>query len=260
VVFSILYAVSFYKDSIFGFPLKYDIQFVPLAENLHQISMYLVPLPFIGIFLYTKTKGVLKKSTIIFLVALDIEMALSTGSSKVIISFVVASLFFFNMILLDKLSRKTIISIFVIELVLLFLLFILFETQIEHYIIIFFTKNDLSGARLSIYQNAFSVISNSFIIGHGPGPHVYHTEKFYDAHQTILTVLLQTGFFGLILYLLMLYKLIKSVFNNPYIFGALVTLIIYSLGGDILRRLPVWILFILLYYYTLEPRNNKIIS
>ena len=49
LAFLILFVASFFTPSLFGLPLKYYDYFVPWAENLHQVSMTLVPLPFLDL-------------------------------------------------------------------------------------------------------------------------------------------------------------------------------------------------------------------
>ena len=48
----------------------------------------------------------------------------------------------------------------------------------------------------------------------------------------------------------------KDIFKESIFLASMVPLLIYALGGDILRRLPVWILIILLMYAIKYVRSN----
>ena len=65
--------------------------------------------------------------------------------------------------------------------------------------------------------------------------------EFYDAHQSFLTAWLQGGVLGLVAFLLILYWLAKRLIGSPALFGGLIAILIYAAGGDVLRRMSVWV-------------------
>jgi hypothetical protein len=55
----------------------------------------------------------------------------------------------------------------------------------------------------------------------------------------------------------LIFQLFKTYGKDPYIIGSAAGILLYILGGDILRRLPMWIFLILFYYYS-KPRADKL--
>ena len=70
-----------------------------------------------------------------------------------------------------------------------------------------------------------------------------------STHQTLLTIFLQTGLLGLFVFLNFYIKIAKKYFLTISFFASFSALTIYILGGDIMRRLPIWLLLLLLYYW-----------
>jgi hypothetical protein len=254
---TILYLLSFWKSSIFGLPLKYYNHFVPFAENLHQISMFLVPLPFIGFNILTKEKLLLKKIFIIMIVVADILMTFSTGSTKASVAIFVGIFILVCAKLYLIIQRKYKYLIFaIVPLSIAFLL--TYINKLEQYFRLFFVENDGGNARAFLYKDALEIGSQSFVFGLGTGPHLYAIGQYFDAHQTFATAFLQAGIIGVLLLITLYYKLIRRIIKYPAIVAACSTIFFYSLGGDILRRLPIWIILVLLYYYREEDVSKSI--
>ena len=109
---------------------------------------------------------------------------------------------------------------------------------------LFFIENDGGNARGDIYFSGLLHVLESPIVGYGPGPHIEFNGKFYDAHNTILTVSLHGGFLALMSFIIFFRKLFIVTLSSYFLIAAVGALSIYALGGDVLRRLPVWVMLI----------------
>jgi O-antigen ligase len=122
----------------------------------------------------------------------------------------------------------------------------------------FFAEEDINGGRQILWSSSISKIMDSPLIGYGPGAHAsYFSSSFRDAHQTLLTVGLQAGILGIILYLVLNYKIFRKTYMDPYIVSSYTGIMLYALGGDILRRIPIWIFTVLFYYYSFNLRGEQ---
>jgi len=258
--FVTLYFVSLYTNVLFGLPLKYHDFFAPLANNLHQTAMIMVPLIFLGLFVFEKEKHKLRKYFYLFIVISLSYVALETGSFKAYIGVVFGwgvylMLMFFN--LFKGKLKNMVIAITAFTLLLLSLSN---WQQIEEKAIVIFQEEDIGEGRSSLYSNALVVGLTSPIVGLGPGPHIFKGNKFWDSHETFLTVFIQSGIIGLLLLLVLVFRIFKKMTREPALLAAVLPIFIYLLGGDIMRRLPVWLLLLFIYYYVELHSNNKLIK
>ena len=95
------------------------------------------------------------------------------------------------------------------------------------------------------------------MFGRGPGSHIEVDWEFIDAHQTFLTVLLQSGFMGLGVLVVFLARVFRSTLYSPGLFAAFAALMVYAAGGDILRRLPAWVCLFVILYWSRELRSEN---
>lgn len=257
IILSILYTISFVSPSIAGLPLRYHVFFAPLVNNLHQISMYIIPFPFIGVLIFEKERKVYLRVLIIILIILFFKMGIDTGSFKAFMGLYIAGVIYFYLKIISKVKGeiKNIIIIFSVIGSVLFTL--LYFDSLSELVLNIFKEEDVSDGRANLYSNAFKVGLSSPIVGLGTGPHILNNGHFWDAHQTLLAVFLQTGLVGLFLFVKLLVKISIKFFKTPALFTAMIPLLVYILGGDVLRRLPVWLFFLLFYYYTPEQQNLK---
>lgn len=262
IILSILYFISFFKPSLFGHNLIYaNIYFVPLTNNLHQISMFLSPLIFVGVLQLRTEKNKILKIIIILFIIIDVIMDFHTGSDKAVlgVSAGIVILIFFS--IFNYFNGKLKI------LILLFGLLFLLPTLIYNYnsinktVVEYFHKNDLNDGRYLLYTKALDLIVASPIFGYGPGTRIPNIDdKLYDAHQTFLAVSLQTGILGIIIIFFIYFKIIIRLINSPILFAAFMPILIYSIGGDILRKLSIWIFLILFYYYNKADEKQYVIN
>lgn len=249
IIFILLFIVSRYTDNIFGMPLFHYWYFSPLATNLHHTAMYIAILPFIGLMYITKVNKV-NKLVYLFFVISNIYLGLQTGSSKAILGFIVGGIVFIVLGIFSRIKgqrKKIIASMF---LVIFFALIIAIKfSAISTYIVRLFVETDSNGVRQVIYKFGFEKSLKSIIIGYGPGAHSEIGGRYIDTHQTLLTILIQSGIFGLLYFLKFNVNLVLKYSKNTLIMGAVCPIIMYALGGDIMRRLPIWIFLVLFYYF-----------
>jgi hypothetical protein len=241
----ILYIISLFVPSIFWISLRYHGYFVPLAKNLHQVSMFLAPLPFIGILIISEEKKMLVRFMAFLCAVLNSYLAMQTGSTKATIA-IIAGFFAFILLSIYRRDKNRLVYVVIFVLILIAIVNADILLKLAHD---FFVEKDEYGARAYLYSEAITVGFKSFIFGLGPGPHIYKLGKYWDAHQTFLTAFLQGGIIGVVIMFYIFGHIIKKTIKIPSIFAAVTTIFIYALGGDILRRLPIWIFLVLLYQY-----------
>lgn len=256
-ILSILYLISFTSSSLFGFTLKVFNIFHPLVKNVHHIGMFLSPLFFIGIYVFENSKGFLKKTIILIFIVLIYLMATSTNAFKAIAGIKIGILVYFFFIVVNAIGKnnKRIFLIFLIGI--LSFIFVLNVEVIYDYFSKIFIEEDTGSARGNLYTYALNKILDSPILGYGPGQHIKLGGTYYDVHQTILTVLLQGGFFAVIFYIMLLFQILKKSVQHPSLFSCFVAISIYLLGGDIIRRLPVWIFLVFIFYISIYQKNMR---
>ncbi len=255
ISYTILFILSFYIDNILGYSLVYFGYFSPLSDNVHQTAMFLVILPFIGLWCLTKNKQLTYKIITLFLIVMDVIMSISTGVFKanlaISLGFIV--LIYVKSSLLSK--GKYLLLFIIISLIGLSIAFLYFD--LIKILSEVFIDNDINEGRAFLYTEGIKTAMTSPIFGLGTGAHIYiGYGHFKDAHQTILTIFLQAGIIGVFFYFRLISKIIRSLFMSPMLFSAFIAIFVYSLGGDILRRLPIWIMLILIFYVGQPMYNN----
>lgn len=247
-ILSSLYLISFFYPSLFGYTLKVFDMFQPFVKNVHHIGMFLSPLFFLGLFILENSKGVLNKMVILIFLVLIYSMVQSTNAFKAIFgtNFGILSYVFF--IIINAIGGKNKRVFFIFLACLLSIIFVFNIELIMKYLIQIFVEEDTGSARGNLYSYALNKVLDSPLVGYGPGQHIKLNGTYYDVHQTVLTVLLQGGLFAFIFYIMLLFQIIKKTIQRPSLFACFVAISVYLLGGDILRRLPVWIFLFFLYY------------
>jgi O-antigen ligase len=261
IIYAILYLVSFFTPTIMGFPLRYYNYYSPLVDNVHQAASITCGLGFVMFYFSGRAGFFHIKLGYIILGMLFVGMALEAGSTKASMGIVAG---FFGMLIIgayNLFARRGLVSkaIFLGS-ALGFLLTVvtLNYDLIMALAIAFFTESDGQGAREALYSVGFRHGMGSPFIGFGPGSHAPWQNGFSDAHNTLLTVFLQSGLIGVLLFLMLMASFVKRTSVNLALFGAACAFGIYVLGGDILRRLPIWIIVLGLWYFSdYEARNFK---
>lgn len=249
-----LYILSFFTSSLFGIPLNDYDHFAPLVNNVHQVSMYLVVLPFVGGQIILSSSGALRLTYAAMLVVAAVSMSFAAATTKADLAIVIGAVFLVYGYTLSLTGRRFSVPINMLY-VGLFLAAI-YWLDVASLFREFFMEADPHRAREHLYSNSLNVIADSPLFGHGPGPHVLHSGSFWDVHQTHLAILLQAGLIGLVLYLGLLVRVLARIRTSPMLLAAFAAVFTYSAGGDILRRLSIWILLLLIYYWKDPGRGN----
>jgi len=256
LILTVLYGLSLVTNSIAGLPLRYYQYFAPLVKNLHQVAMMLTPLPFIGLLLIGNEKKFGIKFLIVIFILMSLVMIMETGASKAKLGVILGSVGY----LIATIYRYKPIVAYILATIVGCLLLVLssFFVDFNDQVVGLFNEHDGHGGRALIYSIAITLIQESWIFGRGSGAHIYLLGEFNDAHQTFLTIILQTGVLGIIIFVRLLFTILnRSFFDNPAVFGAVLSIMAYAGGGDILRRLPIWGVLIILFYVAKQSNMTK---
>ncbi len=255
ILFSILFVISTFTPTLFGFPLLYYDYFSPLVLNLHHFSMFMSPLIFIGYFIFKGERGVgmLLAGA---LVVVDVVMVFNSGSFKAVAGFFVGVFICCVLPIYDSIKTNNNLKVIFWVGMFTFFYFFLLVGGWEVFRVIF-DEADSGGGRTALYYDGFLLALKSFPFGLGPGSHLWSNYEWSDTHQTLLTCFLQAGIFGVVLISVLYFRIWKRLFYSPELLAAFSTILIYSAGGDIMRRLPTWIFLILLLHFKLEIGRRK---
>lgn len=253
VAFSVLYVLSIFTPAIFGYPLRYYAYFSPLVDNVHQAAMITSAMPFVMWHLASMHGSLVRRGLYAVAGGLFVVMALESGSTKAQMAVVVGasvSAFFLCWHAIpasDKATRLVMVGLISVAGILLVPLN--FESLIELGAR-FFQEHDGHSARENLYQIGFEVGMTSFLFGHGPGPHISLGADggFSDAHNTALTIFLQGGVLAFAALAVAIWRVTSSITSYAFLVGSMTAVLMYFLGGDILRRLPIWIIIAGLVY------------
>lgn len=252
----ILYLLSLFTPTLFGIQLRYYQYFAPLVDNLHQISMIACVLPFVSLAFWESRRTISSKAFILLSLPFLCLMAFESGSSKAAIGVVVGIFISLSLILVRSIFRQG--SKLVILLIGTGILALAIGQR--ELLTLFFNDIDGGGARAILYANAFALIAESPMVGYGPGPHILgfgDSRDFSDAHNSILTIALQAGFPGVVLLVILLVRLVNRVLVCPWLLGAIASFSVYLSGGDVLRRVPIWIILSMVVYLSSRPQRAR---
>lgn len=260
LVLMYLFVISRFVGNIFIFSLLDQAHnFRPIAENIHHVAMFIGPLPFLGMyFLKYKTN----KSSILInyiLIISNIIIIFNVGSDKAILGFLLgcATLIVFR--ILEKIKRNSRLLLCLFMIIIIYTIVALNYELIINIVTSLFAESDGEGAREIFYKTSLNHSTNSPIFGFGPGQHLPGIDGgFDDTHSTFLTVLLQAGIMGIIIFIILLMKILNIFKANIYILASFASIFIYIAGGDILRRMPIWIYLVLFYYKILYDNKTSI--
>ncbi|MCW5520390.1 hypothetical protein J1N09_11100 [Aureitalea sp. L0-47] len=256
ILFFILFLLNRVTDSIAGLPLNYYGRFSPLANNLHHVAMFLAPMTFVGLLVLENEKRRGIRLLTFLLILLFSFLTFQTGSFKAIAGLLLGMALYFGVMAVKRLKpsyRKPVSVLIFVSLIIIALLNLEFINDMLWGL---FRAEDLQEGRSSLYQKGIEVSLKSPIIGLGPGAHIYQNGQFWDSHQTLLTVFLQSGIVGLFLILKLGYDIARSLVGTMALVAGSIPILTYAMGGDIMRRLPVWLLLLFFYYCTKQLQSN----
>jgi O-antigen ligase len=262
LVIGVLYFIYLQGTKVlFGFYLTYAGSeiFSPFANDYHQFAYFVAPLPFIGLYLMVNEKSIRLKIFAILGVALSIFIGLSTTSSTLVSAWIIST-FAFCMLKVGEFFYKQnksfsiIIALFCLLIIVLFFNYEMFLVFIDD-----FFHGDTNGEnRIIIWSNAVKAWLYSPIFGLGPGSYA-GTDVFggFEAHNTFLQILTQGGIAGGLAYILLILKLTKNTYVNTIILCSVISLIMYGLGINDLRRSVLWFYYILFYFLCFKSKGEK---
>lgn len=256
VAFCSLYILSKFSSTIFGYPLRYYSYFSPLVNNVHQAAMITAVMPFIAWHLALGRTSWVMRIVYIVASALFIAMAVESGTTKAVMSLVfgvgVSGLIICLSAFSDRASKMAVIGF--IATAALGIMAMKFDFLIS-VATEFFQSNDGHSGREGLYREGLEVGLTSPLVGHGPGPHTSFGGDgvFQDAHNSLLTMFLQGGLFAVLAFLIASWRVSVKVQPHLFIMGGVASVFMYFLGGDILRRLPMWIVIAGLVYMASVP-------
>lgn len=259
LAFAVLHVLSYGTSSIAGMPLRVYTSFTPLVNNVHQTAMLLCSLPFLGMFFFRTRPGLSIKLLLLISVAWYCVMALETGSTKAFLGLLVGGLiagvhvffYFFRSWRLRIFSTIVLIG-------LVSTIFALNLDEIVSSSMILFSEADPADARAYLYNKGLEHWLNSPLVGYGPGPHIlYSGGTFWDVHQTFISILLQGGLVAMMIFVVFVSFVFRSTFRNPFLFAGLASTLVYATGGDILRRAPMWIFLLTIFYLAKSLERAK---
>lgn len=248
VVFSVLFALSQVTSSVAGFPLLYYTYFSPLVVNVHQAAMITSAMPYVMLFFAIRATSMKWKILYLVFAALFIQMALDSGATKAWVATMIGALATFGVMIVHRPTGRGRVAINIMSYMLTATGLLLFVTRFGSLIVAvgveFFREEDGGSARENLYSYGFSHAMQSPFFGYGPGPHIAYDGGFSDAHNTALAILLQGGLVAAIMFVVLFARIIGRASVSSALIGAIAAIGIYALGGDILRRLPIWIVII----------------
>ncbi len=256
ILMSTLFVLNFFTSNIGGLSLRYYHHFAPFVVNVHQIAMLIAPFVFIGVLVIEKEKDPKTRLLAMFLTLMTLLMLPATGASKAMLGVLLGAGGYVAAKLQAQQSPQARVATLFIGFS--FGMLLLIQGDILVYGVAAFAEADDQGGRAYLYSAGLELVTESWLVGRGNGQHIWYHGKFDDAHQTLLSAMLQTGIIGLFLYLRLLFNIMRKAFDHsPAVFGAICTITIYVLGGDILRRLPIWMLLVILFYTVYQMEVEK---
>lgn len=249
----LLFVLYFFEINFLASYITIYDGFAPFVENVHQIVRVLIFIPFLNLFLATSFK--LNKYLKFFLIINTIIVAyliLETNSFKGQLSLLISCVFFIFVFLLKKIKFDNFIKIlFTIS---LFLILIIYFSELLHNL---FIENDGDDIRKILYINALLTSTTNLFLGHGAGILLLIENNYYEAHNTLLSILIQSGIVPFILFIIFFLKLLIKLYNNIFLFSSLIASTPYILGGDILRNIQFWFfLYLLVYFNNFLKKEN----
>lgn len=256
IIMLILFSTSRFTSNIFGYTLLYYHYFSPFANNIHQVSMVMVPLPFLGLKVLFAEKRTLNKILHTLLILSNTYIAIETGSLKVAMGLIVGSFLIIYILIYSQNKQRIekLLFILIVSAVLSLIIYFNYENIVE-IIKAFLISEDSGAGRQILWEYSFEKIARSPIVGYGPGSHALYYWDYNDAHSTLITVALQGGLFALAIYVSLNIKLLISLLKEQYLLGAFISILVYAIGGDVMRRLPIWVYLMLFYYYNYNSKK-----
>ena len=254
-IYGLLLSFTVFFGDYFGITLTFTnmVRFTGLSKNPNQLALVFVIIPFILMYYMNNKNRYLYKGYVVPFLMLSVIIGYLIESKALLLAWAISLAFILYYRLYFNEFKKFRIVLNIIFLIILLLPFVYFD---EVFAVLFRLGTSSFFQRVELWSNALELIKSSPIIGFGPGAHVsslvdsdIYAGIYWEAHNTFLDFTLQTGLLGLSLYLYLLYKIGRRLFNtgNKYLLGAFMALILFSTFHFVLRQPIFW--FYLFYFY-----------
>jgi len=273
---SITVVISLFTRDFIGVDFYYlwTDRLMLLTRSPNHLADFIAPLPFLLLYFLFKTKTKTKTKTfqglIVVLVVLVLLAGVMSQSKATLLAWAIAILFLLFKLISSSAYTRYIMGFFTI-LLLLILIFFIFQNEFSS-LLFHGTKNILDSAsntdlptvvkinrgivydihiRVGLIYNAIELANLSPIFGYGAGASTGITEPFLgrEAHNNIADILMISGYFGLLTYLLVMFFVVIQIVNSKkdLLLAAFIVIIIVSLFHFQLRQPLFWfyLIFIL---------------
>ena len=265
LVVSIMVVISFFTRDFIGIDLYYlwTDRLMLLTKSPNHLADFIVPLPFLLLYFLFNSKSKAFQGLMVILVLLVLLAGVMSQSKATLLAWIVAMSF-----LLFKLIFSSAYTRYIVGFVTILLLLIFFIFQNEFNSLFFHgTKNILdSGSilhlnrgilfdihiRTGLIYNALELANLSPIFGYGAGASTGITEPFLgrEAHNNIADLLMISGYFGLLAYLLVMFFIAIQIVNSQkdLLLAAFIVITLVSLYHFQLRQPLFWFYLIFILY------------
>lgn len=253
LVFGGAAVVSLFTESLGAVPLTRAGRFAPAATNVHHTALAVVALPFVALHVRALAEPQAwnrigwSAAAIVFA-----GIAWYTGAAKAVIGLCAGAV---AMCWAELYRRVPAVARLCVGLaVCIGSAAVASDGRVGERAWTYFQSLDTNGERQLLYEVGAREFAESPLLGRGPGKHVSLNEMPDDPHMTPLAVALQTGLPGLLWFGLFVWLLVSRAWRVPALLAAVSAVGVYVLGGDVLRRVPTWLLLVLLHAASREAR------
>ena len=265
LVVSIMVVISIFTRKFIGIDLYYlwTDRLMLLTKSPNHLADFIAPLPFLLLYFLFDSKYKVFQGLMVILVFLVLLAGVMSQSKATLLAWIIAMSF-----LLFKLISSSAYTRYIVGFVTLFLLLTFFIFQNEFNDLFFHgTKNFLdSGSNLHLNKgilydiyirtgliyNAIELANLSPVFGYGAGASTGISEPFLgrEAHNNIADLLMISGYFSLLGYLLLMFYIIVQIINSKktLLLAAFIVITIVSMYHFQLRQPLFWFYLIFILY------------
>ena len=178
-------------------------------------------------------------------------MAITATATKAIVGFWlgVACFVIFYLISNTNIYLKSLI----VYVILMSACFVFFYFDVYRSLTVFFNA-DLGGGE-HFFIPPLLILFLILQYSKGPGGHIW-MENILGCSSKLLQFS-SSRIIGFLMFFVLIFRFVKEIYKESIFLASMVPLLIYALGGDILRRLPVWIILIFVMYAIKHLHSNS---
>lgn len=265
LVVSLMVVISIFTRKFIGIDLYYlwTDRLMLLTKSPNHLADFIAPLPFLLLYFLFDSKYKVFQGLMVILVFLVLLAGVMSQSKATLLAWIIAMSF-----LLFKLISSSVYTRYIVGFVTLFLLLTFFIFQNEFNDLFFHgTKNILDSGgnlhlnkgilydiyiRTGLIYNAIELANLSPVFGYGAGASTGISEPFLgrEAHNNIADLLMISGYFSLLGYLLLMFYIIVQIINSKktLLLAAFIVITIVSMYHFQLRQPLFWFYLIFILY------------